>query len=341
MTCANGTWIICQKKWDNWDLDCLFSHADEAVYSKLMMIKWLNEGLYDKLFGGFHTLLVKLKILHKKYGLLGMKDWWLDSNVADVGCADKAAEGEHYCRSTQIHKQSFEALVHFRIMKILENLILDDTFTALIGKLRVDPSPALAESVIAYPNFCNIRSAITATSETLSSMFVNYIKGVSALLAIIRSVRECNIEMHLEAERAFLPQLFVFVHPNYSRYLTYQHTLLEVHRISNTSIWKGLKENGFGGSLTGDKFSTKRGDPITETTVNREVKVRGGPMQGGYSTDLDAMNVFKKNSHLLAKLRSVLKERVHLLISSNYKETTLGARKKHENMIKRLVTKLG
>ena len=57
-------------------LDCLFLHADEAVYSKLMMIKWLNEGFYDKIFpllGGFHTLLVKLKILHKKYGLLGCK----------------------------------------------------------------------------------------------------------------------------------------------------------------------------------------------------------------------------------------------------------------------------
>ena len=40
-----------------------------------------------------------------------------------------------------------------------------------------------------------------------------------------------------------------------------------------------------------------------------------------------------KNSQLLAKLRSVLKERNHL--------TSLGARKKQENMIKRLNTKLG
>ena len=48
------------------DLHSLFLHADEAVYSKLMMIKWLNERLYDKIFpllGGFHTLLVKLKLL--------------------------------------------------------------------------------------------------------------------------------------------------------------------------------------------------------------------------------------------------------------------------------------
>ena len=136
---------------------------------------------------------------------------------------------------------------------------------------------------------------------------------------MIRSVRECNIEMHLETEKALLPQLFAFGNPNHSRYLTYQHTLLEIHRISNTSIWKNLKKNGFGGSLTGDKFSTKHGNLIIEMTVNREVKFRGGPMKGGYSIDLDAMNIFVKNSHLLAKLQSALKERIHLLTSSKHK----------------------
>ena len=65
-------------------------------------------------------------------------------------------------------------------------------------------------------------------------MFVNCLKDVSALLVMIRSVRECNTQVHLEAERALLPQLIAFGHPNYSRYMTYQHALLEVHRISNT-----------------------------------------------------------------------------------------------------------
>ena len=152
----------------------------------------------------------------------------MDSIVVAVSSADKAAEEKHYCRSTRIHKQSFEALVRFRMMKVLENLTLDDTFTALISKLRVDPSPALASD-------SNIRSAITAISGTLSSMFVNCLKDVSALLAMIRFVRECNIDMHLETDNQ-TPQLFTHGHSNYSRYLTYQHALLEVYRITNTSI---------------------------------------------------------------------------------------------------------
>ena len=47
-------------------------------------------------------------------------------------------------------------------------------------------------------------------------------------------------------------------------------------------------------------------------------------MQGGHSADLDAMNIFVKNNHLLAKLRSILKEHIHLLTSSKHKKTTLG-----------------
>ena len=32
------------------DLEGLFLHANEVVYSKFMMIKWSNGGLYDKIF---------------------------------------------------------------------------------------------------------------------------------------------------------------------------------------------------------------------------------------------------------------------------------------------------
>ena len=49
-----------------------FLHADEAVYCKVMMIEWLDEGKYEKsipMLGGFHTLLVKLKLIHKKFGV--------------------------------------------------------------------------------------------------------------------------------------------------------------------------------------------------------------------------------------------------------------------------------
>ena len=85
------------------------------------------------------------------------KKFYLETQKSVLGCSIS-----HYSCSV-------------RITNILENFTLDVTFIALISKLRVDPSPALEESVIAHPNFCIVRSVITASSETLSSMFVNYL----------------------------------------------------------------------------------------------------------------------------------------------------------------------
>ena len=106
---------------DDLSCDCIFLHSDEAVYSKVMMIKWAEEGKYDKiipLLGDFHTMVVKLKILYKKYGVLGLREWWVDSGAIVEGSSIKAAEGSHYFRS--INKQSFEALLRYRITKYID-----------------------------------------------------------------------------------------------------------------------------------------------------------------------------------------------------------------------------
>ena len=51
---------------------------------------------------------------------------------------------------------------------------------------------------------------------------------------------------------------------------------------------------------------------ITETTINHEVKVRGGPMQGGYSTNEQTTDNFIKTSHIMTKLRATMKERLDI-----------------------------
>ena len=60
--------------------------------------------------------------------------------------------------------------------------------------------------------------------------------------------------------------------------------------------------------MSGEPFSTMQGDLITEVTINRKVKVRGGPMMGGYSTSDKKNDTFIKTTHAMAKVRSKLKE---------------------------------
>ena len=61
-------------------------------------------------------------------------------------------------------------------------------------------------------------------------------------------------------------------------------------------------------SMSGEPFSTIHGDLITETTINLEVKVRGGQKQGGYSTNEQTTGTFIKTSDIMANLKATLKD---------------------------------
>ena len=82
-----------------------------------------------------------------------------------MATTNKGAEGKNYCLLTLLYKQCFAALLSFRIMEILKNLSFDDGFISVIGE-----------------------------------QFIDYLKDVLALLAMMISVRECscNTEMQLE-----------------------------------------------------------------------------------------------------------------------------------------------
>ena len=66
----------------------MFTHSDEASFSKMTLIQWIHRGKCNKVvkfWGGFHTLMVNLKVLYKKYGALGLREWWVDSEAVAEG----------------------------------------------------------------------------------------------------------------------------------------------------------------------------------------------------------------------------------------------------------------
>lgn len=328
---------------DDLELDFIFAHADEAINSKMLMISWIDQEKYDTiipLMGGFHTILVNLKILFKKYGCLGFSDWWVDAGAIAEKSAPQAHEGRHYARSLRLHKQSFEALLRHRIRSENMHEKLDMEMREVIARLRHNPSAENLDVLLGKPKFKELCSSLMKAEGTQAAMMIEYLKDVSAMLCLIEAVREKSIETHLAAERTLLPKCFAFGHVNYARYLTFQHANLQNLKMNHQDAWNDLVENGFGGSLSGKPFSTIHGDLITETTINREVKVRGGPMQGGYSTNEQAMDTFIKTSHIMAKLRSLLKERLDVLTASTHKEINISARKQHEKMVASLLLQL-
>lgn len=147
-----------------------------------------------------------------------------------------------------MRKQSFEPfkcfriikiLASFRIVKILEDVSLDNTLTSLISKHRMRPSHTSVESVIALTMIFNNRNIVTAKSGILSPIFVNY---VLQLLKVIIFVSECNIEMVSKAERALLPKFTTFAYSNFSSsQVCFLGSLSNMEHISvERSCWKKM-----------------------------------------------------------------------------------------------------
>ena len=59
-----------------------FVHADEKVYANLVQLIWKYPDHYNQitpLMGGFHSLKVKLRLLHERFEL-EVTQWWSKAN---------------------------------------------------------------------------------------------------------------------------------------------------------------------------------------------------------------------------------------------------------------------
>ena len=103
------------------------------------------------------------------------------------------------------------------------------------------------------------------------------------------AVREGDLEWHLQAEREMLKHCLAFDHINYARFLSYQHVFLRDLQRRNHPAINDIASRGFGGSLSGNPFSSIHSDLITEI-FNGETKRSAGPYRAGYSTDTEKVN---------------------------------------------------
>ena len=89
----------------------------------------------------------------------------------------------------------------------------------------------------------------------------------------------------------------------YAQYLTEPYVELKKNSIVTTRAFSDLNTFGIGANLSRDKFLTIEGVFANEVTINRDVKVSGSIIRGGYSNSIHADNNFILNSDTLSKLR--------------------------------------
>ena len=155
---------------------------------------------------------------------------------------------------------------------------------------------------------------------------VDYIQNVSSLLSQITTYREKD-QITFASSQWFFTSLICIQSS-------------ELHSIAKPQAFLDLKILVLGASLSRNKSLSIPEDLVNEETINGEVIVRGGPMSGSYSTSTDAENSFILNSHILAKLRKELKNKMNFKTDSNFKKSTPSEIRKHEDQIATLIGSL-
>ncbi len=104
--------------------------VDEALYCKLMTLKWLNESYQEFLIprlGGFHTTMNFMKSIGQHMQSTGLMEVWVDSNLLGQKTAENVMAGKGYEKSVRAHKITAQALWEIVLPQFLEYLQIEGT----------------------------------------------------------------------------------------------------------------------------------------------------------------------------------------------------------------------
>ena len=89
------------------ELDSVIVVFDQAIYSKAVEIMWKHGEEFKSMIprlGAFHTIVVLLSIIGKRFGDAGLRDTIIESGVIEEGFVAKVLDGKHYNRAVRFHK---------------------------------------------------------------------------------------------------------------------------------------------------------------------------------------------------------------------------------------------
>ena len=89
---------------------CVF---DQAIYSKAIEIKWKEKEKFKccvLMMGMFHTLMMFMHILSKRFSSAGLRDVLIQSGIIAEGSVDKALSRKMYNRGVRLYKLTYKAI---------------------------------------------------------------------------------------------------------------------------------------------------------------------------------------------------------------------------------------
>jgi hypothetical protein len=300
----------CMQVSGHFDQEYTVISVDQALYGKLMELKWSNPDYRTKLIprlGGLHISMNFLKVIGQHMQGSGLADAWVEAGIMGPNIVEAVMSGKKYNKAMRAHKLTVQALWHLLGPSLLSHVEKNDQ--QLFDNISTASSSNDIETLVGLlsdPQFITIMSAFVdhmAQEDINFSFWWGYMKMVSILLMFTRAQRDGIWDLHLYSFTSMLPFFLRYDHYNYGRwgpvYIADMHNLPAV-------VLEEFKQGNFVVKRSKRKFNQVDPDQAQEW-LNGTGK-RGGGIVGITKTS-SALNrwalSYNLRSHIAADTREM------------------------------------
>ena len=188
---------------ENLGIMYIFSHCDEAVYSKLLQIIGKHGDQFSKVIppmGGFRQVLCLQKAIYKRYACLGLDKWITGvATIKSSLVAEKTVHVLHYNTSIRVYKEIFDAIVQMRMEDITNMYVnIDEELLSNLINLRKSTCAKNMSEIVVIEEFQILEKDITTVTSRQSQVTVMLLEDISFPLTFIVAALETNIDRNFQ-----------------------------------------------------------------------------------------------------------------------------------------------
>lgn len=197
--------------------------ADEALFCKVMELKWAKEEYQNLLvvrLGGLHISLNFMKVIGKHMDCSGLVEAWVESNLLGPKTAEQVMAGKSYIRGMRSHKLTLQAMWRILLPQLLQYINKEkrELRQEIEDNVQKEDTDALL-SLLASKQFRDLVDGFVASSDGSNFQFWwTYMKMVEILLMFTRASRDGDWKLHLHAFTSMLPYMMRYDQTNYARW---------------------------------------------------------------------------------------------------------------------------
>ena len=191
--------------------------ADEALYSRLMELKWSQDGytfLIPRL-GGLHTAMNFMKSIGQHLQSAGLIELWTESGLLGTKTAERVLAGKDYEKGMRAHKITFQTMWELLLPQLME--FLGHTYKDLKQKIEQatgdDDDMKLTQVLVTEEFKVALECFVEEKKEDPNFvLWYTYLEMVSILLLFTRAQRDGLWDLHLSAFKMMLPYFHHYSH---------------------------------------------------------------------------------------------------------------------------------